>query len=296
MYRQAATKKCGTFWFSRNYDEGCLKCVRGRTMKILKTDVAFAFCVEVILSPAATAAVDIGDAVRSAPSSGRSLLAADCTQTASVSSPLPPRPRVSRSTAGSKRPHRARHRPRRHRPVRHAQVHKAVVHKKVHHVGKHVVKKRPAHRRPVVAHRPSGRGPVAGPRRTVRRVTYASPLCFDRAPMIESLLSPFDVPYAPLGEQAAVAIQNVLSPPDSPVGPVGSTPSGGGVVPFTPLFTPPFITPPITPPGNGGNVTPPPPTPGPGVPEVSTWAMMFAGFSGIGFMMRRRRRRKSADA
>ena len=257
-------------------------------MKILKTVVAFAFCVEVILAPAATAAIDVSDAVRTSSAPGRSLLAADCTQTASVSSPLPPRPRVGRTTVGSKRPHRVRHRPRRHRPVRHAQVHKAVVHKKVHHARKHVVRKGPARHRPVLAHRPVHHTPSAAPRRTVRRVTYASPLCFDRAPLIESLLSPFDVPFAPFGDQAAVTVQNVLSPPDAAVGPVGTTTPVGGLVPFTPLFTPPFITP------NGGNITPPPPPPPPpppGVPEASTWAMMIVGFSGIGFMLRRRSRK-----
>ncbi|WP_404711930.1 PEPxxWA-CTERM sorting domain-containing protein [Sphingomonas sp. MMS24-J13] len=226
------------------------------------------------------------------------LLANNCSE---ESAPLPERPVLGRSTFASHAPHVP------HKKAKPHAKKKTVAHKPNH------AKKPTASKPPVTkptAHKPIKKHPKkpSKPRKTLhkrsggtghdggnkhagkdalQRATFGSPICQDRAPVMQAFgVGDMD---QPLGDEFARAVQDALSPQDNQFtnSPGGNRPQNpGSVFPNTPTLTPPGT--PNTGPGGGPN--PPPPPPPPAVPEPSSWALMILGFGAIGMSLRRRRR------
>jgi len=268
-------------------------------MRLTRGVISVAFCLECLL-PAQGSAADIlpvaGPAPRYAPPGS---LLAGCTETATVTEPKAAATRkpVRRKRTARKPVHRKTAAARPHKPV------KKVVKKSTtpvkHKVAHKPTKKRPVHHRRTVAKKPA-------PRPIVHRVTYASPICEDRAPVINELLGLSDLPvfegpilpgpddeitpkaFAALPREAPAlapppsrfpnfpGVLSFLPPPGGGFPPGGGdTPPGGGG---------------DTPPGGGGD-TPPPTV---AVPEPATWAMMILGMGMAGYAIRRRRRARAS--
>ena len=211
-------------------------------------------------------------------------LLADCTETVVRSSPLPPRPVLRRTTlaAGPPKPrhhnHRIAKKPRPHVHRKHRVRHHR--HRLTHH--------------PVAHRRPAG----AQPQQVLHRLSYASPLCAERSPAMNTLLGlpPYEVTQIPVAVEPTPLGNPTVSPP-------GIVEVGGGFTPPTP--TPVVILPytPIYPAGPGPVLVPigplpplppqpplpPPPAVPQLVPEPESWAMMILGISMVGGAIRRRR-------
>lgn len=263
-------------------------------MRLSRATVAFAFCLECVLSAPGTAADVLPAVVTTTPRyAAPGSLLANCTETAMVTEPVKHtarKPAPRRHVAKRKRTHRKTVAARPHHPV----AKKPVVKKAATPVKHKVAHKRPVHHRPrhkAVAHK-------AAPRPIVHRVTYASPICDSRAPVIDELLGltglpelpPFDGPILPgPDEETAKAFAALLPTAPAPsVFPTQSFPFFPGVIGF------PFPGSPGggggTPPGGGGGT---PPTVA--VPEPASWAMMILGMGMAGYVLRRRRRKSQQD-
>jgi hypothetical protein len=286
-----------------------------------KISVALAWLITVSLAFAPVNAVGLGQA---APSDSGGLLANNC---ADESTPLPARPVLNRSTFSSAAPKPPRH----HKPSikkRTVAKKKTIASKpkkpasptvapkpaaKKHLVKKHG-KRKTVHKRNV-ASKMGKKGPALHGNEPLQRATFGSPICQDRAPVMQAFgLGDAD---QPLGDEFAQAIQDALAPqdttftdgnfpggpsprpftfpPTSRIGDGGAPPpeNPGGPGPGTPPVTPPDGSgnPPVTPPdGPGTPVTPGNPGNPPAVPEPASWAMMMLGFGLIGFTLRRRHR------
>lgn len=266
-------------------------------MRSFRGIVAWALCVHLIAGTPALA-VDT-QTLPAAAAANSGWMPRPCTETATIPSrPLPPRPAVRRRTFASPLPHRAlRHQVHKKRAAHAAPRKRRTAPHHVHH---------PARRHSTAAARP--RTALRNTRPALRRVTFASPICEDRAPAINALLGLPDVPMLdqPL---VASALQDVLAPEDQPllgvpVAGYGDNGAGGdapgGVLPSSPGYPTgggpgggvPVV---VVPTGPGGGVTPgnpvisvPPPVTS-SVPEPTTWAIMVMGFGLIGGAMRRRR-------
>jgi hypothetical protein len=270
-------------------------------MRLSRATVMFAFCLECVISAPGTAA-DVLPAVVSAPryAPAGSLLA-NCTETAMLTEPVPAKP-AARKPTPRKHVAKRKHAPRKTVAARpHVAAHKAVTKKPIHKVvakkSATPVKHKAVHKRPV-HHRPRHRAVAhkAAPRPIVHRVTYASPICDSRAPVIDQLLGltglpelpPFDGPILPgPDEETAKAFAALLPNAPAPQSfPRQSFPFFPGAFGF------PFPGGPgggggDTPPGGGGGGTPPPTV---AVPEPASWAMMILGLGMAGYVIRRRRR------
>lgn len=236
--------------------------------RILGAVLALSLFCQTLVGSAVTAA-DVAPA-------GGSFLFAACRDSASTVSPLGPRPVAARRTLASPLPHRVRHRTVRHRPHRHRPV-RHVVRRATHaHHPHRIVHRRAVPHRPAAAHRP-----------LYRKVTYASPLCIDRAPVINTLLNdlgvpeflPIAAPAEALPRQALAALPAGFGPPAGVVGdvvpPVPGAPNGGTPgAPGAPCCA--VATPPVT-----------------SVPEPATWGLIVLGFGLLGLAVRRRRRERS---
>jgi hypothetical protein len=296
-------------------------------MRSVRVLVTLALAVNLPLAGVAEAHGSINQVNRSsmpsAPRPSQELLA-ECADTVIQPSPLEPRPVFSRATYASKP---SLHRKRRHarkpahkRPAAHKKsvaqqkplahkkavahrktiAHKAVAHRKPHHRA----------RRPALAHRP-----VGDKRLTLQRVTYASPLCNQRTPQMDTLLGLDTIPTQALAPAEETTVQNEIFTLPPIFGGGGGLYPGGGYpivgfpgVPGFPGFpggpVGPIVIVPVTPgtpgtpggpdvpggpgtPGTPGTPVTPPPS---AVPEPASWAMMVLGFGFAGGAIRRRRR------
>jgi hypothetical protein len=309
-------------------------------MRLFNTFIAGIVAVGLVLTPVSAVGIAQSPLVASGSAGNGGLLAADCNADIPQGGPLPPRPVLTRTTFAAHAPRPpVRHRtvvkkktiarkvaaPVKkavHKPVAKKQAHKKPIHKK--HAAKgprKLAPRRTIARKPVAPNTGAGAG-----RPTLRRVTFAAPVCFDRAPVMQAF-GLDDVSVPTLSDELAQAIESALAPENTdfavPVttaafnnGPVGGRggfdippffqggSGGGGFVPppqgpasaTPPTDAPPGDSPPTdTPPGTtpGGGDTPggggdTPIVPG-AAPEPSSWALMILGFGGIGASLRRRR-------
>jgi hypothetical protein len=205
-------------------------------------------------------------------------LLADCTETVVRPSPLPPRPVLRRATlAGG--PTKARHHHR--RIAKKARPH---VHRK--HRPRHQGH-RPVHRR--AHHRPAAtRSPPI-----LHRVSYASPLCAERSPAMNTLLGlpPYEVTQTPVAvEPTPLGTPTISTPALVEVDLTTPPPAPVIIFPYTPIY--PAGPGPVLVPLGPEPPPPPPALPRP-VPEPGSWAMMLLGILMVGGAIRRRRRKLS---
>jgi hypothetical protein len=264
------------------------------------------------LSPAN--AVEIRPATSLSPATSGSspatsgLLATGCSAMETSSEALPARPVLASNVVG--RP-RARHR----RPVarRKTMAHKPAARpvRKAAARGRAKPHARLAARRP---HRKAAVLPVRvaqNDRPTLRKLTFASPLCDDLAPAMQA----FGLDTLPITGLGNAPIEDAVAPQNTEFAQAltpsrgGQTGGGGFGFPFSPGFPGFGIAPPLgggtvgTPggdtgtgggTGNGGNGGTGDGTPGgnapSAAPEPSSWGMMILGFGMAGAGLRRRRR------
>ena len=270
--------------------------------------IAWLTAVSLALSPLSAAGFG------QAPSDSNGMLANNCSE---ESAPLPERPVLGRSTFAAHAPRLpAKHKPRKsiakkktdsfkHKaakpPV--AKTVKPTVHKPHKPVKK--LPKKPSKPRKTIHKRNGGAGHDGGNKHagkdTLQRATFGSPICQDRAPVMQAFgMGDKDLP---LGDEFAKAVQDALSPQDNQFTdtPGGGTQNNGRSFPNTPGIS--VNTPPNNGGGggggggnggNGGNggTNPPPPA----VPEPASWVLMILGFGAIGLSIRRRRRRAAQKA
>lgn len=274
-----------------------------------RCSVAIAWLTAVSLAFSPVGAAGFGQAT---PDSG--LLANNCSE---QSAPLPERPVLGRSTYASHAPRL----PGKPHPKAKPVSKKKTVASKPHHAGKPTAGKppvaKPAPHKPG-PHKPTKKQPKkpAKPRKTLhkrnggtghdggnkhagkaalQRATFGSPICQDRAPVMQA----FGVgdKDQPLGDEFAKAVQDALSPQDNQFtdspGNNGPQNHGSGF-----LNTPGLNDLGNPNPGggggggngnNGGGTTPT-------VPEPSSWVLMMLGFGFIGVTLRRRKRRSEQKA
>ena len=268
------------------YRAVCIFEFAGYWMRFVCVLVMFAIAFD-LPTTASTAAEPVAGRVDTKTGTGSPLIA-DCTETVIMPSPLSPRPRLRRATLSSKPTLRHRHR-------HHLRPHKHVKAKAKARARTHLKRKAIHHRR-----RPAPR-PKAVPRAILHRVTYTSPLCAERSPVLNHMLGlpeyAVTQPPVPADRAAGDVLPTFIALPPFVGG--GPGPVIGPVGPGPIVLWPPI--PPIFPVGPGPVGPPPGPPVAPPVtppvssaPEPSSWAMMLMGMMLVGGSVRRRTPAKAA--
>jgi hypothetical protein len=222
--------------------------------------------------------------VRNAPppvSTAHGEVPADCIETSVQATPLPPRPVLRRATHA--------YRPKRHHRVRAGAHRRPAARRKHVNQVKHR-KHRARHRHRAAPHHPHAAA------RTVRRISYPSPICAKRSHLINALIGLPDqdeaVTQPPVPPEETADVSHVTTPPSWPTPGSGVVDYPTTIFPYTPIYPPgpgPIILPPVPPVGPNPPL-PPPVFPISGAPEPGSWIMMGTGFALIGGSLRRTRR------
>jgi hypothetical protein len=216
--------------------------------------------------------VDAAETLPPPPSApgGSGLFAAECKEGSVLSQPLPPRPVLARRTFAAHMPGRPI--AKRKTLSRKTLAHKPVINKKapprkIVPPAHKPVAKRPAAKKPThAAHRPVHK-PVqhAAARPTLRKATFASPICGDRAPVLQAF-GVDTLGLASFNDELARAIEDALAPQNAAQQELADAADSAGNSPDNgnPGFNLPSVAFPSSPGFGGGFFPVPPAGTGPG--------------------------------